>query len=614
MCGIVGYFSSKWEATDLERAVSKLIHRGPDATGTFVDNEVGLGHRRLSIIDLSEAANQPMQSNDLQHVLAFNGELYNYQELLTDNTALNSNSDTAVLLQGLRQQGVDFLSSCNGMFAFAYFNRSQKELLLARDRFGIKPLYYYWDGEHFAFASELKALIELGVPKAINNEAVQDYLFLEYIPAPHSILQNVFKLEAGHYLTFNGKQLSKRPYYSLLDQLAAHPSDVQENEAIEEFHSLFNSSVKYRSISDVPVGAFLSGGTDSSLVCAAFQQQNESPIRTFNIGFDVGSHDESEYARQVAKVLQTEHHEHRLDAGNSRPMVDSLPGIYDEPFAVPSCIPSLQVCKNAREQMTVALSGDGGDELFMGYGHYFWADRVKKINRLGGRTARKLTSTVLSKMDHRKQRAARVLDFKSTENAWLHIWSQEQYMFNEAEISKLLKTPYQHQTLIPMWKQIGEATDSTYLKISLFDIQHYLANDLLHKVDMASMAYSLEVRVPFLDHRLIEFAINLPDSLKIKAQEQKYLLKKALEKHLPKELIYRTKWGFPAPVNEWLHGELNFLMDQYLNAELIERQGIFDVATVLQLRNEFEGGVNYHFKRIWAIITFNRWYEHYMES
>jgi len=617
MCGIAGFFSKSYTEASLQKMTNALAHRGPNATNYFLDAEkgVGLGHRRLSIIDLSEAANQPFYSNCGRYVMVFNGEIYNYRELAVKLPfRFKTSSDTEVLLQAYVHFGDDFVNHLNGMFAIAIYDTQANELKLFRDRIGIKPIYFYRKGNDFAFASETKALLQLAIDKEINVEALKDYLFLEYIPASKSIFKHIQKLEAGHALSRKSDgSISLVSYYNLLEKFNKK-GEIKVEQAKSEFQEIFSKSVAYRSISDVPIGAFLSGGTDSSLVCATFQKQNAQPINSFNIAFKEADYDESPWAKKVAEQLKTNHHVSVSTAKDSLELIKQLPKHYCEPFASVSTIPTLQVSQHARQEVTVALSGDVGDELFMGYGYYHWYNRLAKVQKLGGGLGRKLTAALLNFGNLRQQRAARVFDAPDLEKMWLHVWSQEQYMFSEKEISSLLGENYRHETLLADWQTIEKLPLSPFEKISLFDLRHYLPNNLLHKVDIASMAHGLEVRVPFLDHNLVEFAINLPQSLKIQEGEQKYLLKKVLESYLPKPLIYRKKWGFPAPFEHWLQDDLKPLIAYYLNEAVLQKQGIFSPAFVAQLLKEFVSGKTHHFKRVWALLYFQLWYEEYVDD
>ena len=614
-----GYFSDGKPLSfqmSLIEATNLLTHRGPDAAGQFIDEHCGLGHRRLSIIDLSEAANQPMYSACGKYVIVFNGEIYNYREIAQElNISMRTSSDSEVLLEGFVKIGHRILDYLNGMFTFAIYNKDHNELTIARDKVGIKPLYYFWDGSRFAFASEMKALIAFVGEKQISMQALKDYLFLEYIPAPLTIFENYKKLESGHMIEISAAHPQPKisTHYNLLDKLN-DSAPKEEKVVLNELDELMRSSLAYRSISDVPIGAFLSGGTDSSLVCAYFQEINDSPVHTFNVSFDVSTYDESGYAGRVAKELKTDHEKIDLQEADSLKIVRKIHNCYDLPFAVSSILPSYQVCQHAREKVTVALSGDGGDELFMGYGHYFWMDRINQNQIFRNSLSRKMAVKVMNQLPDRFKRAARVIDFDRSDDIWLHVWSQEQYMFTQKEVGELLNSTYDQCSLSSKWATINKLDVSDRLKVSLFDLTNYLADDLLYKMDIASMANSLEVRVPLLDHRIVEYAINLDEKFKIQGKEQKVVAKKMLEKFLPDDLIYRTKWGFPAPVSKWLYGELGYLITKYLNAKVINKQGIFNMNFIEKLILNFKKGRAFHNKRIWALITFQMWFDEYVEK
>jgi asparagine synthase (glutamine-hydrolysing) len=615
MCGITGFISSEFDRSHLLKMTTTLQHRGPDADGYFFDElkSIGLGHRRLSILDLSEAANQPMTSHCGRYTMVYNGEVYNFKEIA--NTLMRewrTNSDSEVILEAFVEHGVDFVNQLNGMFAIAIWDLKEQKLYLFRDRFGIKPLLYYYDGDTFSFASELKALLSLDLPKILNKEAVKDYFFLEYVPREQTIFKNYFKLKPGSYLEIKqGEGIKIKSYYKLLDKFKVEES-ISEEKALEGLKKHLTNAIQLRKVSDVPIGSFLSGGTDSSLICSIFQEISKQPIETFNIGFDVTEYDESVYATQVAKHLKTNHHYQLVTDKEAKINVEQIVASYDEPFAVPSVIPTAILSKETRKNVTVALSGDGGDELFMGYGYYNWYERIEKVKKIAGKSGVKLAVSLLNKTNNKGKRASRVMDIPDFENSWLHIWSQEQYMFTEKEISQLFSEPYTHQTTLENWKEIDSLPIHPFEKISLFDIQNYLANDLLYKVDIASMKSGLELRVPFLDHNLVEYAINLPLELKVKDGEQKYLLKKLLTDYLPKELVYRQKWGFPAPVGSWLQNDLSYLIDKYLSKEMVEEIGLFNHQFIEKLVAEFRAGSDYHFKRVWALICFNMWFKKWM--
>ncbi|NOT51420.1 MAG: asparagine synthase (glutamine-hydrolyzing) [Chitinophagaceae bacterium] len=618
MCGIAGFISPNLNRDHLHLITRALQHRGPDAEGFYFDaaDNIGLGHRRLSIIDLSEAANQPFYSHDGRYAMIYNGEVYNFKELTVKyNIQPRTSSDSEIILEAFAQKGVECINDFNGMFALAIWDTQDKKLFVIRDRFGVKPVVYYLKGNDFAFASELKALLKLPVEKKINPAALQDYLFLEYIPDAKCILQDFYKLPKGHYLVADNGKVSVKPYYQFIEKIVQRPlAPKKEDDALNEFEDLLGSAVKYRQISDVPIGAFLSGGTDSSLICALFQKQNTNPVNTFTIGFDVAGYDESGYASQVAGILKTNHSETHLSDKSSIEIADRIVDHYDEPFAAPSTIPSYLVCNVARKKATVAMSGDGGDELFMGYGYYDLYRKVKKIYRMDAGIGRHLIKAILSMKGGEKYgRASRLFNLPS-KDMLAHLWSEQQYMFSEKEIRSLLNVSDTDLSIKDSWRKVDAMDLSDFEKISLFDIEQYLAYNLLYKMDIASMANSLEVRNPYLDYRLMEYSFNLPQDFKIKDGTAKYLMKKLLERYLPKELVYRRKWGFPAPLGDWMGRELSYLLDKWLAPGLIRSQGIFNEKVVARFVNEFKAGKKYHDKRVWSLIFFQMWYAKYIDG
>lgn len=615
MCGIAGFISQRLNSSHLDRLTCAVTHRGPDAHGYFHDADSGvhLGHRRLSIIDLSEAGNQPFYSADGRYVMVYNGELYNFLELREKyKLPARTSSDTEVVIELLAKFGINIINEFNGMFTIALWDKVEKSLTLVRDRFGKKPLLYFHNGDEIIFSSELKSFFTLPVKWEINKEALKDYLFLEYIPGENSILENVKKLEPGHYLQFKGGKSVIYQYYNIYEKIGpANKGEPNEKLFIDEFEELLDSSIRYRSISDVPIGTFLSGGTDSSLICAILQKQAVQPVKSFTIGFDVAKYDETTYANAVAAILGTNHKVFNITNASSLAIVDKLVDYYDEPFAAPSCIPSYLVCNKAREAVTVAMSGDGGDELFMGYGYYSVYKKLKPIYKYMPSIGRNLLSQALKMKGGKYERGSRLFQLQGGDDVFVRIWAEEQYMFTEPEISRLVGEKYNNTTITTEWQKINQLPLDDFQKISLLDITKYLAHNLLYKMDSASMANSLEVRNPLLDYRLMEFALNTPTSLKIKNGEQKYLMKKLLERYLPKELVYRKKWGFPAPVGEWLYGDLKHLPDQWLNKDRITKQGLLDYSEVKKWLDEFRTGKVYHSKRIWSLIIFQMWYEKY---
>jgi asparagine synthase (glutamine-hydrolysing) len=602
---------------------AKLAHRGPDAEGFYFDDtndfSTGLAHRRLSILDLSSIANQPMLSHDGNFLMVFNGEVYNYQELAKEKLpgiVFKTHSDSEVILECFSKYGTACFNWFNGMFSIGFWDIGQQKLTVVRDRFGVKPLTYFCDQHTFIFASELKAFDDLPIQKTLNIQAVKDYFFLDYIPKTQTVYNEIHKLSNGHLLEYSKPEgLKISCWYNLAEKYNLQKAQVSEADATEQFDELLNSAVKLRMISDVKLGSFLSGGTDSSLIAAKFQQNSSIPVETFTIGFDVQAYDESIYAKQVAGILKTAHHEFKVDENHCLSQLDAVVAAYDEPFVGPSTIPTLIVCEKARQLVTVALSGDGGDELFFGYNWYKRYDQLIKIYRYSNTNVRNIAAGIMKKMGVKYRRGSALLECSDERKLLLHLVSQEQEMFSEKEIGQLFNTDYTHETLLADWQNIDKMPIDNKEKISLFDVNNYLANNLMYKMDIASMANSLEVRLPFLDYRLVEFSINLPVNLKTKNGTQKFLMKKDLERYLPNELVYRKKWGFPAPVGQWLKGKLSYLIDEHLlNKKMIAQQGIFNYNFIENLVTRFKNGEPYLGKKIWSLVIFQRWYKQHYES
>ncbi len=613
MCGIAGYFTSgkQLPQASLVAMTTALRHRGPDADGFFHNGHTGLGHRRLSIIDLSTGANQPMYSADGRYVIIFNGEVYNFQEIAQDlNVPLKTNGDTEVILEAYAQWGPSFVNRMNGMFALAIYDTVANTLFLCRDRLGIKPIYYYHHNGTFAFASELKALTnmpELSGQLAVDYDSVKEFLYLGYIPAPNSIYTEIKKFPQGFTGLLDGNSHLKLEPYWVLSEKITPQTITNENEAKAKLKELVTSAVKYRLIADVPFGTFLSGGVDSSLVTAVAQSVSTEPVNTFSIGFKESSYNEAEHARKVAQHLGTKHHEFMVSYQEAIDLFEDIMDVYDEPFADSSSVPTMLVSKLARQHVTMALSGDGGDETYMGYGFYNWAERLNSplISALRGPIA-----MALNLGDNRKQRAALMFKYASKERLKSHIFSQEQYYFSEADFGQYLTPSFNGKSRI----RIDEDNRVTGRKLSpaeeqaVFDMRYYLPDDLLVKMDRASMKYSLEARVPLLDYRLVEFALNVHPSLKIKDGTAKYLLKQVLYDYVPKELFDRPKWGFGMPINQWLRKELRHLIDEYTRPELVQKAGLMQPEAVKTLVAQYLSGKDYLYNRVWLTILLHKWW------
>jgi asparagine synthase (glutamine-hydrolysing) len=611
MCGIAGFYSNNrfFSEADLQQMTNALQHRGPDAAGFYLNDAktCGLGHRRLSIIDLSAAANQPMYSQSGRYVMVFNGEVYNFQEIQAQlNIKPRTTSDTEIILEAFEKKGVDFVQLLNGMFAIAIYDIQEHALYLFRDRLGVKPIYYYNQAGNFAFGSEIKSLLQPAQVKSnlsVYKPAVRTFLYAGYIPGPHTIYQQINRLPSGSYAVIKNDSTTITSYWKPEEKLK--PQVVTNfDSAKKELKELLTTSVRYRMISDVPFGTFLSGGIDSSAVTAIAQSISNQPVKTFSIGFKEAKFNESEYARKVSEHLGTQHHEFIVTENDALELIDKMMVAYDEPYADSSAIPTMLVSKLARKYVTMTLTGDGGDELFMGYGAYDWANR---LNNPFVQTLRKPIAMALSQMGNTYKRGAGVFNFKNRQRIKSHIFSQEQYFFSEEELDDIVKPGYSAEILF------DEAFGKLNRKLSaaeeqaLYDVKYYLKDDLLVKVDIATMQFSLEARSPFLDYRIVEFALNLSEGLKKKDGVGKYLLKEVLYDYVPRQFFERPKWGFSIPLYKWLKTDLHYLVDKYLSEEMVTKYAVVHPQKVKQLLSRFEMGEDFLYNRIWVLILLHKW-------
>ncbi len=600
MCGIAGIVMREGqpERARVERMIRSLQYRGPDGSGIFAEGPAVIGHRRLSIIDLSEAASQPMHSHDGRYVMVYNGELYNFRELARQHRlTLRTHSDSEVLLELFALYGKEVLNECNGMFAAAVWDRKEQGLSLFRDRLGIKPLFLYEKDGVLAFASELKALEMAGFANEWDASALTSYLHLGYIPAPASAYRHIGKFPQGQIGIWHAGTMKKEAYWTL-EEAGRGPVLRNFEETKAEYKRLLEDSVSARMISDVPLGAFLSGGVDSSLVTAVAQKISGEPIRTFSIGFDDPKHDESAYAAAIARHLGTRHREFRVSSRDAMEWIPEVIDLFDEPFADSSFIPTSLISRLAREEVTVALSGDGGDELFHGYGMYRWAER---LHRPWMKYGHRPLSRILRHLPDRYQRVGALLDYKKSDSFEQHLFSQEQYLFSAQEIRRLSPDLPSLPTLpIP---RIPSRALTPAERQALFDLKYYLPDDLLTKVDRSSMRHSLELRVPLLDHRLVALALRIDPALKMKNGQLKYFLKEVLADYLPRPLFDRPKRGFSIPLRSWLSGDLRYLQEEYLSEEALRNTALLDPSVVARLRHRFQQGESYLYNRIWSLIV-----------
>ena len=633
MCGIAGLYYGKkpygreYLEQALKRMNSVIEHRGPDAADFWGDHETGIGlaHRRLSIIDLSTTGSQPMESHCGRYVLVYNGEIYNYSELregLAIKTDLKGSSDTEVLLELIAQNGLEqTLQSANGMFAFALWDKVDKKLFLARDRVGKKPLYFGWAGDELLFGSELKVFIshDKFVPD-IDYDALTLFLKYHYVPVPFSIYKNVYKLQAGTIVTINAGDIENRvpvnelyqwrkSYWSARDSVLENinnPFTGTFSEATGHLEELLTDAIQKRLMSDVPLGALLSGGVDSSTIVALMQRHSNLPIKTFSLGFDNEAVTEAAYAKQVADHLKTDHAELYITGQDALNLIPQLPEIYDEPFADSSQIPAFLVSKFTREHVTVALTGDGGDEIFCGYRRYMRGAKIFKQMQQQPYFLRKMVSKVLSSAVLNRSAESRLMKFRDElrDRTALEMYLHRISKWRDPG-SLVLKGDEPVAEFVETAKGSG-ISDPMHLMM-FTDIINYLTDDILVKVDRASMAVSLELRNPLLDHRVLEFAFSLPISFKTDNKTGKLVLRDVLYKYVPRELIDRPKQGFSPPVRSWLSGPLNEWAEELLSEERLQREGVFDVQLIRKMWKEFNGGKKRLHGHIWNVLMFQAW-------
>jgi asparagine synthase (glutamine-hydrolysing) len=622
-----------------------IRHRGPDDAGIWYDAEagVGLAHRRLSIVDLSPAGHQPMHSACGRFVIVFNGEIYNYQEIRKTLeahpagiiTAWRGHSDTEVMLAAISQWGLEeALRQFNGMFAFALWDRQERVLSLARDRLGEKPLYYGWIGNAFLFGSELKALqAHPSFQGEINRDALPLLLRYNCIPAPYSIYKGIFKLPPGGLLRVYpnaAQRLEYLPYWSakaVIERGTTHPCPFSEAQAIDHLDALLRDAVGLRMVADVPLGAFLSGGIDSSMIVALMQTQSARPVKTFSIGFHEATYDEAQSAKRVAQHLGTEHTELYVTAAEAMAVIPKLPTLYDEPFADASQIPTFLVSELARHHVTVSLSGDGGDELFGGYNRYAWCERIWRSigwipQSLRGRAADVLTSIAPARWDQWFVQLQRLLPRQFQQRG------PGDKLHKLAEVLAVTSPTTMYQSLVSHWKRpemvVRDAQEpptapsdphcqipslSFTQWMMYLDLNSYLPDDILVKVDRASMGVSLEARVPFLDPRIVEFAWQIPVSMKLRDEQSKWLLRQVLYRYVPKELIERPKWGFGIPLDAWLRGPLRDWGEALLSEQRLWQEGFFHPRPIREKWEEHLSGKRNWQSCLWDVLMFQAWLE-----
>ncbi len=626
MCGIAGWINlenSKRQPDPgpvLHSMCNAITHRGPDSEGIWADDTVALGMRRLSIIDL-KTGDQPVFNHDKSVVVMMNGELYNYREVRTDlekrGHRFLTQTDTEIVPHLYDEYGDDFVEHINGMFAIALWDSKLKRLILARDRYGEKPLYYGVFDNRLIYGSELKALLaHPAVSREMDPDAFRQYLSFDYVPAPRSIFKNISKLPAAHMMTVAEGKMDVRRYWNLSFKKngIVKPFD----KAAAELRDLLSDSVRMRLVADVPLGVLLSGGVDSSAVAAFAVQHASETVRTFSIGFTEDSFDETRYARQVAKHLGTDHHEEILSAAKAGDLISEIGTWLDEPLSDGSLIPTYLLARFVRKHVTVALGGDGGDELFAGYPMYYG----HKVAAAYSAIPQFLRSGIIEpavnmlpvstrnlSFDYRAKRFVRSANYETI--ARHHSWfgsftpdEQDSLLTQDVRARSSGSVYSEAKSLLDICDAAGEIEQMQYL-----DINFYMAEDILSKVDRASMAVSLETRAPFLDPRIGQFAASLPLNYKLRGRKGKYILKRSLEGLLPPDVMTRSKKGFGIPIAQWLKGRLNPLMHDLLDAKRIHEQGLFEARYVDKLMEQHEKGLASNHKQLWTLLVFQLWYD-----
>ena len=626
MCGICGYISKKYiDDNILQKMNNSMVHRGPDDEGIYVTERengyLGLAQRRLSIIDLSQAGHQPMFSEDGSVAIVFNGEIYNYREVkhkLRDKYNFISECDTEVIIAAYLIYGKDFLRHLNGMFAIALYDFRSEELIIARDRIGKKPLYYYNRDNVFIFGSELKPImLHPEFEKNIKRDIIARYMYQGYINAPDTIFENTHKLEPGMVLIYKNGHVKKERYWELTERYFQLSKELIKDygEAKNGLSKLLFESVNQRMIADVPLGTFLSGGIDSSLVTAIAQRNSSKAIKTFSIGFKEKHYDEAVYSKEIANYIGTEHTELYIDESEMLELVESIPLYFDEPMADSSQIPTMLVSKLAREKVTVALSGDGGDELFCGYDRYDTVLKFQKIDKLAGLVNRLISFPIVRNIDLLSNLSVGVQmaienrnEGRKTQLGYDKFINQI-YSLIKGNSNEVLYN-IEENLSISNWQQ----------RLMLIDLLTYLPGDILAKIDRASMKYSLESRCPLLDYKTIEYSFSLPHKFKYSNGEKKYILKDILYDLIPFELLNRPKKGFSVPINKWIGTVLFKKLLQFSEKKKIEIQGIFNYDALQEIiknigvSNSNNKSILAYSKILWHFYVFQAWYSIYIEN
>lgn len=641
MCGIAGFFLKKDDNSLKDNSIEiinnmlgEIDHRGPDRTGIWrsPNSSVVFGHKRLSILELSNAGNQPMFDASENLILIFNGEIYNHLQLRKE--IINSGkrvhwkggSDTETLIESIKVFGLEkTLQTIEGMFSFALFDKRKSKLYLVRDRIGEKPLYYSCFGNRLIFGSELKALLKFPIfDRSINKSALENFLNHNYVKGPYSIYNNTFKLQPGTLLVFDTEKLKIEfqcfwDLHENLKESVKNKFTINEDDIVDEIHEELKSVVRDQSVADVNIGSFLSGGLDSSLITALMQSQVGNTINTFSIGFQESSYDESEYSMEVSKRLGTNHTYYNFTKSDAQDLIPKLPKIYDEPFADSSQLPTLFLSFIASKSNKVCLSGDGGDELFCGYSRYSYSRNISNVVlqmplKFRDYTASLLNTTnnILNRHSLKGKKIIQILrskDFYDLYQQFITLWPNKNIIIkNNLKDDKCPQLTYCHDQFKSLIKD--DFNDDFLLQAMESDIFSYLVDDIMVKVDRASMSFSLETRAPFLNHRLLKKAFMIPRNLRCKNNEQKYILRRIISRYLPIDLFDRPKAGFSVPLDSWLRGPLREWAEELLDPSLIKEQGFFDNRIIEKVwQKHKQGNRRYHYY-LWDILMFQSWFNY----
>ena len=619
ICGIVLHTAVNSVSEDMITNMNnRMVHRGPEAHGIYISNNIALGHRRLKIIDLAGGV-QPMFGPENNIVVVFNGEIYNFKDIRADLEGkgyhFNTNSDTEVIIHAYQEYGERCVDHFRGMFGIAIHDKKIDKIFLIRDRLGIKPIYYYQDADQFLFASEIKPILEvIGKKPKVNLSAMDFYISVGYVPGKNTLFENIYKLEPGHTLSFENNTLTTSQYWNLEDTPA---SETDFDQALVDFERIATESIKLRLQSDVPLGAFLSGGLDSSVIVALMDKLSPEPVNTFSVGYkDEPESNELEYAKIVANHFNTNHHEYILEPLDFFNSLDLLLEHTEEPIVESAAVALYQISKLAKEHVTVILSGEGGDEILAGYPLHQISPKIDKLYKIA-RWIPSPIKSLISKLISHHEKASKYWD-------WINLPLEQRYQSISNDVtSSIKKKMYRSPDLInahdqnckyfsDLFKTMSKGTQLR--KMTYVDIKTWLPDDLLVKADKMTMAASLELRVPFLDHKLLEFATSLPDQFRLNGDQGKFLLKKFAKKLLPKSIIYRKKKGFPVPIASWFRGKLYEKTREILLDELTLSRGYFQPEYVDKLLKVHKSGKQDLSRRIFTLLNIELWHRKYIDE